>query len=77
MQHRFVQPRIQPTELDAIAGYRYGFMIADMVLGDTLAEFAEGEINEDDLRVALQQHRRAYEGYVSRLQESMAAIPRA
>jgi len=77
MQSRFVQPRIQTAELDAIAGYRYGFMIADMVLGDTLAEFAEGETNEDDLEVALLQHRQAYEGYVRRLQASMTAIPRA
>ena len=34
--------RINPAEMNQIAGYRYGFMIADMVLGDTLHEFAEG-----------------------------------
>ena len=53
--------RISRYELDHIAGYRYGFMIADMVLGDTLDEFAQGGIEEEELSVAIQQHRMAYE----------------
>jgi hypothetical protein len=60
--------RIDPDELTRIAAFRYGFMIADMVLGDTLKEYADGAIDEDELAMALQQHRMAYEGYVTRLQ---------
>jgi hypothetical protein len=69
--------RMQATELDQIAGYRYGFMIADMVLGDTLSEFADGEVDEDEVHVALDQHRVAYEGYVKKLNEYLTAVPQA
>jgi hypothetical protein len=69
--------RVQPAELDQIAGYRYGFMIADMVLGDTLHEFAEGAADGDDVQVALDQHRMAYEGYVKKLNEYLVAVPQA
>lgn len=61
--------RIDPEELTRIAGFRYGFMIADMVLGDTLKEYADGAIDADELAMALQQHRVAYEGYVTSLQD--------
>jgi len=61
--------RIGPDEMTRIAGFRYGFMIADMVLGDTLEEYADGAIDEDELAMALQQHRMAYEGYVTKLQD--------
>jgi hypothetical protein len=64
--------RISDPDLDHIAGYRYGFMIADMVLGDTLSEFAEGAIDQDELDVALRQHRLAYEGYVKKVREVLA-----
>ena len=65
------------VELDQIAGYRYGFMIADMVLGDTLNEFAEGAADQDEVKMALQQHRVAYEGYVKKLHEYLTAVPQA
>ena len=64
-------------ELDQIAGYRYGFMIADMVLGDTLREFAEGTADQDEVEMALQQHKTAYEGYVRKLHEYLTAVPQA
>ena len=44
--------RINTLELERINGYRYGFMIADMVLGDTLHEFAEGGADQDEVQVA-------------------------
>jgi len=69
--------QVDTRELDRIAGYRYGFMIADMVLGDTLHEFAEGEADQDELQVALQQHRMAYEGYVRKLHEYLTTVPQA
>jgi hypothetical protein len=69
--------RITDNELSRIAGFRYGFMIADMVLGDTLNEFAQGAIDEDELSVALQQHRRAYEGYVRKLQAYVKPVAQA
>lgn len=69
--------RISSNELTHIAGFRYGFMIADMVLGDTLNEFAEGSIDEDELEVALQQHRIAYEGYVKKLHEYLKPVAEA
>ncbi len=69
--------RIESGDLDRIAGYRYGFMIADMVLGDTLSEFAEGSADQDELQVALQQHRSAYEGYVRKLHECLTTVPQA
>ena len=69
--------RMHTGELDQIAGYRYGFMIADMVLGDTLHEFSEGTAGEDEVQVALQQHRMAYEGYVKKLHEYLTAVPQA
>jgi hypothetical protein len=69
--------RISPTELERIAGSRYGFMIADMVLGDTLSDFADGDIDEDELLVAIRQHRLAYEGYVKRLHEYLTPIAQA
>jgi hypothetical protein len=69
--------RMNAVELDRIAGYRYGFMIADMVLGDTLHEFAEGTADEDEVQVALDQHRVAYEGYVKKLHEYLTAMPQA
>lgn len=59
--------RIPAHEMSRIAGNRYGFMIADLVLRDTLDEFAEGAIDEDELALALSQHRQAYEGYVREL----------
>jgi hypothetical protein len=65
------------SELNHIAGYRYGFMIADMVLGDTLTEFADGSIDEDELAVALQQHRLAYEGYVKKVHEYLKPVAQA
>jgi hypothetical protein len=69
--------RITRNELDHIAGYRYGFIIADMVLGDTLAEFAEGGIEEDELAVAIQQHRIAYEGYLKKLHDCLRPVAEA
>jgi len=59
--------RIPDNELTRIAGSRYGFMIADLVLKDTLDEYAEGSIEQDELELALSQHRQAYEGYVRKL----------
>ena len=69
--------RINAVEMNQIAGFRYGFMIADMVLGDTLDEFAEGAIGEDELEVALQQHRMAYEGYIKKLHEYLKPVAEA
>lgn len=69
--------RINRNDLDHIAGYRYGFIIADMVLGDTLAEFAEGGVEEDELAVAIQQHRMAYEGYVRKLHACLRPVAEA
>ena len=69
--------RINPGELERINGYRYGFMIADMVLGDTLHEFAEGGADPDDVQVALLQHRAAFEGYVKKLHEYLNEMPQA
>ncbi len=69
--------RINSIELSQIAGYRYGFMIADMVLGDTLNEFAEGSAEEDELEVAIQQHRMAYEGYLKKLHEYLKPVAEA
>ena len=69
--------RINPAELERINGYRYGFMIADMVLGDTLHEFAEGAADQDEVHVALQQHRAAYEGYIKKLHEYLTDVPQA
>jgi len=71
------QMRIDAGELSRIAGYRYGFMIADMVLGDTLKEFADGAIDEDEMMIALQQHRTAYEGYVRKLHEYLTPVAEA
>jgi hypothetical protein len=71
------QVNFPSIELDQIAGYRYGFMIADMVLGDTLQEFAEGTADQDEVEMALQQHRTAYEGYVRKLHEYLTAVPQA
>ena len=69
--------RVDATGLDQIAGYRYGFMIADMVLGDTFHGFAEGSVDPEEVRMALQQHRMAYEGYVKKLHEYLTAVPQA
>ncbi len=69
--------RINSIELSQIAGFRYGFMIADMVLGDTLNEFAEGSAEEDELEVAIQQHRMAYEGYLKKLHEYLKPVAEA
>jgi hypothetical protein len=69
--------RIDPLELSQIAGYRYGFMIADMILGDTLNEFADGSADEDELLIALNQHREAYEGYVRKLHEYIRPVAEA
>ena len=69
--------RIDAGELEQVAGYRYGFMIADMVLGDTLNEYAEGEAQADEVEVALRQHRLAYEGYVKRLHACLDTVPQA
>lgn len=69
--------RMHAADLERIAGYRYGFMIADMVLGDTLHEYAEGAADEDEVQVALDQHRMAYEGYVRKLHECLTPVPRA
>jgi hypothetical protein len=69
--------RIDAFDLTDIAGSRYGFLIADMVLGDTLSEFAEGSIDEDEVLVALQQHRIAYEGYVKKLHEYLKPVAQA
>ena len=69
--------RLHNSELNHIAGYRYGFMIADMVLGDTLTEFADGSIDVDELSVALQQHRLAYEGYVKKVHEYLKPVAQA
>ena len=48
-----------------------------MVLGDTLTEFADGSIDEDELAVALQQHRLAYEGYVKKVHEYVKPVAQA
>ena len=72
-----INTRVNAVELDRIAGYRYGFMIADMVLGDTLSEFADGAIDEDELAVALQQHRLAYEGYIKKVHEFTRPVAEA
>ena len=69
--------RINPVEMNQIAGYRYGFMIADMVLGDTLSEFADGAIDEDELELAIQQHRQAYDSYLKKLHEYLKPIAEA
>jgi hypothetical protein len=69
--------RITRSDLNDIAGYRYGFMIADMVLGDTLSEFAQGSVAEDELAVAIQQHRQAYEGYLRKLHEYLRPVAEA
>ena len=69
--------RMNTTDLNQITGYRYGFMIADMVLGDTLTEFADGSIDEDELEIAIQQHRVAYEGYVRKLHEYLKPVAEA
>ncbi len=69
--------RITRNEMSDIAGYRYGFMIADMVLGDTLREYAQGKIEDDELSVALSQHRLAYEGYVRKLHEYLRPVAEA
>ena len=69
--------RIDSLEMNQIAGYRYGFMIADMVLGDTLSDFADGAIDADEMELAIQQHRQAYEGYIEKLHEYMKPIARA
>ena len=69
--------RMSTAELERINGYRYGFMIADMVLGDTLHEFAEGAAGQDEVQVAMQQHRAAYEGYVKKLHEYLTVVPQA
>ena len=58
-----------------IAGYRYGFMIADMVLGrhpDTSSP--RGGPTRMRSQVALQQHRAAYEGYVKKLHEYLKPV---
>lgn len=65
------------AELSRIAGSHYGFLIADLVLRDTVADFVEGSSDEDELAIALRQHRIAYEGYVSRLREYLRAQLRA
>jgi hypothetical protein len=61
--------RISRHDRTRIAGSRYGFVIADLVLRDTVEEFAEGEIEQDELALALSQHRQAYEGYVRELRQ--------
>lgn len=68
---------VDGVDLDRIAGCRYGFMIADMVLRDTLEEFASGSIEADELRVAVQQHRLAYEGYARQLHECLVPVAQA
>ncbi len=69
--------RIDAMEMSQIAGFRYGFMIADLVLRDTVQEFAKGDIDEEELVVALEQHRVAYEGYVRRLHEYLRPVAEA
>ena len=69
--------RMTRLELNEIAGYRYGFMIADMVLGDTLSEFAQGGVADDELAIAIQQHRQAYEGYLRKLHEYLRPVAEA
>jgi hypothetical protein len=55
---------IETQLLEQIGRRRHGFMIADMVLGDTLHDYAAGTIQADELQLALSQHRLAFEGYV-------------
>lgn len=69
--------RIDPTDFEQIAGCRYGFMIADMVLGDTLKDFADGRIDHEEMDLALSQHRMAYEGYLRRIAESLQPVAEA
>ena len=69
--------RIDSSELSQINGFRYGFMIADLVLRDTVQEFAQGGIDEDELSIALEQHRVAYEGYVRKLHEYLRPVAEA
>lgn len=69
--------RLTRYDLNHIAGYRYGFMIADMVLGDTLDEFAQGEIEDEELAVAIRQHRLAYEGYLEKLHDCLRPVAEA
>ena len=52
-------------------------MIADMVLGDTLEEYADGRIDHDELSLALSQHRVAYEGYLRKVSEYLPPIAEA
>jgi hypothetical protein len=58
---------VDPRMLDRIAGLRHGFLIADEVLRDTLSDFARGRIEAEELALALQQHRVAYDSYANQL----------
>jgi len=69
--------RSDTTELDQVAGSRYGFMIADLVLRDTIEDFARGTVETEELDVALEQHRLAYEGYVKKLHECLTPVAEA
>ena len=62
------------AELGEILDVRHGFVIADIVLRDTLAEYATGATDAAELLVALHQHRLAYEEYL-RTMYACVAVP--
>ena len=67
--------RSPALELLRVAGLRDGFMIADAVLADVLADYIDGDVDHDDLRLALEQHRTAYASYREGLERTERAVP--
>ncbi len=58
-------------ELRDISDVRHRFLIADIVLRDTLVDYARKKSDEEDLLLALRRQRMAYEGYVQMLYRTL------
>jgi len=69
--------RINSQELGQLAEVRQGFVVADMVLRDTLDDYARGAADVTELLVALDQHRSAYAEYLYGFYACVRGIPDA
>lgn len=69
--------RVQPYVMEQLGRVRDGFMIVDLVLKETMREYARGTADEEQVLFALQQHRESYEGYLQELYQSLVPSPEA
>ncbi len=69
--------RIETRKLGQLSEMREGFVLADLVLRDTLEDYARGRADVAELLVALEQHRMAYADYLQGLYACIREIPEA